>query len=371
MVAEVTGGDRLARGTGRTAQPSDRGTNGAARVTTARVTTARVTTAIVALVALVVLGASLASCSSRPPTDPAGAAPTTTTATPSTTAAPPSTTSTVPSSPVSTLQGAVASGRFVRAVRVGGLQIVPDTGEHGTAPLGMDLATATTYAGYTDGLATPSSSHLAAGDLVGFGRVTLGGVTLPAGIPRLSATPAWVAVAPPPTGAVNCPAMRPSSAGATTTTSPYHHGVYRAAVFFGSVAQGGTGAVFYVSGGSDPCGGSSGPSAKAAAADVPVAWQVTGTVGSTTTVRYQAPVCAHPGNSSAGGNLKTGIITVSVSVHVPFDRTGCAGVRSLTQSVTLFPTSPPGAPAPPSHITLHHAVVPSVPPALLGPLGGH
>lgn len=342
-VASRTGGERLARLAG-----SGAGLGG--RRGTVR-------TAGVGAAALVV-GVLLTSCGSRLP----AAEPGPTAATPATTA--------VPTPPVPTLQGAVTAGRFVRAVRVGGLQVVPDPGERATAPLGLDLSAATTYAGYASALTTPGSRHLAARDVIGFGRVTLGGVALPPGVPGLSATPAWVAIAPPSTGAVSCPAMTVPGPGATTTTSPYRHGVYTAVVFFGAVAHGGAGAVRYSSGGSLPCGGSTGPRAAAAIAEVPVAWQVTGRVGPKTTVRYQAPACAHPGGSTGGGNVRTGVMTENVRVDVPFDRTGCGAVRSFTTVLTLFPTAP-GAPPPPSRIVLQHAAVPPVPPAIVGALGGH
>lgn len=302
----------------------------------------------VIVAALLPVALGLASCGTGP-ADRLSA-----TRTSSTTTAPPAATPAT----VSTLAGAVVRGRFVRPVHVGGLEVEPDDARRASAPLGLSLATATSYTRFTGGLGSP--------ELVGFGRVTLRGVTPPPGTPSLDATPAWVAIAPQ--SSPLCPVMRPPPPGAPTTTSPYRHGIFRVAVFFGSVARGGRGAVIYQSGGNF-CGASEGPRVQSAVAVVPVAWELTGPVGLHTTVRYQAPTCATSVGTSSGGNVLTGIFTANVQVKVPFDRAGCADIRSFTQVLTLSMQAP-GTPPPPSQITLRHAALPSIPHELIGPLAG-
>jgi hypothetical protein len=264
--------------------------------------------------------------------------------------------SSAPPIDVSTLAGAVRAGRFVRTVWIGGLEVRPDPAA-GTAPLGLDLAAASRLASLTTGLRTPT--------ILGFGRVTLRGVATPAGAPRLVDAPGWVAVASLAGDVYNCPVRAVPQAPAL----PGEHGIYEAAIFFGSVAGGGSGALLYNSTGLQPCGGLTGPSLATASAAVPVAWSVTGPVGLTTTVRYQAPVCSHVSSVSAGGNVNTGIYTATVTVSVPFDRTGCGAVSTFTTTVSVYPASAgPTAPAPPSRVILGPAPIPSVPPALVGPL---
>lgn len=270
-----------------------------------------------------------------------------------------STTTPGPATTVSTLNGSVVDGRFVRAVAVGGLEVAPDPSAS-ASPLGLDLAAADRLASLTEGLTNPK--------LVGFGLVTLTGAggTPPTGAPTLTRTPAWVAIATTSHLAYNCPAM----SGPPPTASPGEHGAQKAAIFFGSVASAGRGAVLYQSAGTLPCGRTVGPSVSAADAAVPVAWRPAGPVGRTSWVSYQAPTCSRLDSVSAAGSGNSGIDTVTVNVTVPFDRTGCAGVETFTTTVAVYPRPPgPGSPPPPARVVLVPKPLPPVPPVLTSPLG--
>lgn len=263
-----------------------------------------------------------------------------------------------PSAAVSALTGAVVDGRFVRTVTVGGLEVAPDPSP-AAAPLGLDLAGADELASLTEGLGTPQ--------VVGFGQVTIAGAPPPSGMPALTRTAAWVAITPPGEAVFNCPAMtappasRPPRAGG--------HGVFRAVVFFGSVASAGPGAVLYASTGSLPCGGTARASLSNADAAVPVAWRTAGPVGLSTPVSYRAPSCSHLETVSTAGNVRTGVTTLAITVTVPFDRAGCATVQTFTTTVRAYPPSTaPGAPAPPSHVELAPKPLPTLPPVLVAPV---
>lgn len=253
---------------------------------------------------------------------------------------------------VPALAGAVAGGRFVRTASVGGMTVAPDPSA-GATPLGLDLSEASALAART--------VHLGAPEVVGFGLVTVTGVTPPARTAALTGTPAWVAVAPPGEGVYHCPPMT-----AAPTSTPRHvagHGVYTAAVFFGDVASGGPGAVLYTSTGSLPCGGTAEATLADARAAVPVAWHLAGPVGPSTSVDYRAPACSHLASVSAAGSAIERTVTVALTVTVPFDRTGCDGVRTFTATVRV----PASAPSP-AGVRLVPKPVPPSPPALLAPL---
>lgn len=259
---------------------------------------------------------------------------------------------------------AVVDGRFVHPVTIGGLEIDPDPTDQQGAPLGLDLADAETDAGLTDGLETPS--------VVGFGLVTVTGATMPAGTPPLLDTPAWVAIASTSTAVFSCPAMTvpPSGSQPAPTDEPP---VSSVGVYFGAVADGGPGAVVYRSAGALPCGGTAAAGITQAEADVPVAWQPGSPLGPTTTVTYQAPECAELDAVSTSGNVHTDVVTVTVTVRVPFDRARCTAVEPFTTTLPGSAQRPPGAPVPslPSNVTLAHAALPTdLPPALLEPLLG-
>ncbi|MGH8979734.1 MAG: hypothetical protein ACRDWE_01755 [Acidimicrobiales bacterium] len=257
---------------------------------------------------------------------------------------------------------AVVDGRFARPDVVGGLEIEPDPTVLGSTPLGLRLAQAETDARLTTGLATPL--------VVGFGLVTITDAAMPAGTPPLVATPAWIAISPAPR-AFSCPAM---TVPPVTTSSPAsHYARISVGVYFGTVADGGAGAVVYRSAGTLPCeGGQAAAAVTRAVADVPVAWQVTGPAGATT-LRYDAPVCATLDSVSTSGNVRTPVVTVTVTVQVPFDRAGCAAVATFTTTAAFVQTpAPAGAPVPslPSDLTLAHSALPTgLSPALFGPLG--
>lgn len=164
------------------------------------------------------------------------------------------------------LAAAVVGGRFVTPMTMGGLTIAPPPAGTPAAPLGLDLAEATTYVGYTSGVGAvpkPASSI----PTVGFGLVTVEGVAAPGGTPILHETPAWVGIVLGVNqGAFSCPAERiPASPAGPFEPED------RAVIFSGN---GGRGAVLYDTGGSSPCGPSVlSASLKIAQALVPVPWQ--------------------------------------------------------------------------------------------------
>ncbi len=258
------------------------------------------------------------------------------------------------------IEADIVDGRFVHPVTIGGLHIVPANSYRGSAPLGLNLATATSYAGFTGGISWLGKK------IVGWGIVTLSGVTMPSGTPILTNRLAWVGIAlGTNTGVYNCPAM-------TAPITPRKFIPSDAAVIF--YGQNGEGAITYNTGGSDPCGdGTSGPGVAIADAVVPVAWhQVTPASLYHSVIAYQAPVCAHSDGTDGSGNMKTGVNTINVVVSFPFDRIafGCQAVKQFTTTVFLYPSNPgPGAPPPPSRIILEHSTAPAfVPPSLVGPI---
>jgi hypothetical protein len=267
-----------------------------------------------------------------------------------------------PATTVVPLGGAVVRGRFVRRVSVSGLTVAPDPSA-GPRPLGIDRREARRLAALTEGLGRPKA--------VGFGLVTITGVTPQAGAGTMTRRPAWVAIAPPNGLAFSCPVMTVPPTTTAQPPSPANgHGVYTAAVFFGSVAAAGDGAVLYQSTGLLPCGGTGKASLAQAHAAVPVAWSVVGPVGLTTRIEYQAPECSSLDSVAAGGTVTTGRYSVTVTVTVPFDRAGCGAVGTFTTTVSVYPQSAgPTAPAPPAHVALTPKPLPFVPPALVAPLG--
>ena len=269
------------------------------------------------------------------------------------------------------LAAAVVDGTFVRPVAVGGLVVEPPAGRPPAAPLGLDLATAQEYVALTGGIGTEAMGT--GYQAVGYGDVTLTGVNLPAGTPTLHAWPAWVGISLGGASSVaySCPAeIAPprTTRPPTGRTSP-DHPIDSAVIFYGPR---GRGAVLYRTAGAEPCGeGTAPPSVAAATAVVPVPWQLAGPVGLVTKVSYVAPVCASLSGVGGSGNVRTGVFTASVTVTFPFARSGCGAVSRFETTVSVGPVgSPPGAPAPPSHVVLEHAPIPpSVPPGLVGPIG--
>ncbi len=261
---------------------------------------------------------------------------------------------------LATLASAVVGGRFVAPVTAGGLTVDPAPATS-PAPLGLDRAAAASLVGYTNGVGVLGPPG--ARPTVGFGLVTVRGVTSPAGTSALDETPAWVGIVLGVNqGAFNCPAMRtvPSSGPVVPED--------RAVLFTG---EGGRGAVLYDTGGSSPCGGSPRPpSLEEATATVPVRWQRQGPAGLVTTVSYQAPACAHLEGVSASGNVHTGVYHAEVDVTFPFARTGCDGVKTFTTIVSVFPPDAgPGAPPPPTTVVLvPGTAADAVPPSLVGPV---
>lgn len=255
---------------------------------------------------------------------------------------------------------AVVGSRFVTPVTVGGLTVVPASPGTGAMPLGLDLADATADVGYAGGL-----GGLGDHPIVGFGLVTVRGVASPAGSPTGRATPAWVGIALGVNEvAVNCPAEPVGGVPSAGPPVPED----RVVVLYG---EEGHGADLYDTGGTRPCTGTRAPPTLAAAdATVPVSWQQQGPAGLATTVQYQAPECATLASTSAGGNVRTGVYTVEVTVTFPFDRTGCAALGTFTTSVRVYPASVgPGAPAPPAVVHLVPSAAPgAVPPSLVGPM---
>lgn len=260
---------------------------------------------------------------------------------------------------VSTLDGAVVAGRFVRPVTVGTLTVAPAPAGGPSAPLGLDGATARALASVTEGLERSS--------IVGFGLVSISGVSAVSGTPTFAGTPAWIAIGRPGT-VFSCPAI---TVAPTTSPSPGDgHGVYPVAVFYGAVASGGPGAVLYESTGTLPCdGGTASPTLSAADADVPVPWSVSGPVGVTTPVTYEAPACARLEGVATAGTVHSGVYSASVTVEVPFDRTGCHSVQRFDATISVYPqTVAPGAPPPPSRVVLEPAQVPALPAELTAAL---
>lgn len=245
---------------------------------------------------------------------------------------------------------------------MGGLTIDPPPAGTPAAPLGLDRAAATAYAGYTGGVGAPPTVD--SPPTVGFGLVSVEGVAAPGGTPILHETPAWVGIVLGVNqGGFSCPLERIP----TSPAGPFQL-EDRAVIFYG---EKGRGAVLYDTGGTPPCGGAPLPaSLSVALAVVPVRWQQQGPTGLTGTVSYQAPQCARLSGVSSGGNVRTGVYTATVYVTFPFARTGCDGVKTFTTTVTVFPPDPgPGAPAPPASVTLEPSTAPdAVPPALVGPV---
>lgn len=262
------------------------------------------------------------------------------------------------------LDAAVVGGRFVKPVTFGGLTIEPVPARKATAPLGLDLAEARAYVGYTGGMqAVPPDP----GPTVGFGLVSVHGVSGRDGTPTLAKTPAWVGVVIGVNN-VSCALEIPAT---PPPVWPRYQPEDRVVVFYG---QEGRGAVLYDTGGSPECPGQSElpPSLAVAYAFVPVPWQQQGPAGLSPTVTYQAPECATLRGVSANGNANTGLFTVTVGVSFPFDRTNCDAVQTFTASVFLYPSNAgPGAPPPPNSVTLVPSSAPgAVPPALVGPIPG-
>lgn len=256
---------------------------------------------------------------------------------------------------VASLKRAVVDGRFVRPVTYGGLTIDPARSRASGSPLGLDPSEAAAFLGYADALEgfTP---------VVGFGLVSVRGVTAPGGTPRLEKIPAWVGVVLGVNlGPVNCPLE--VNAQPSEPVRPED----RVVVLYGEHGRGG---VLYDSGGSSPCGGAPIPaSLTAALATVPVRWSQDGPIsGGGATVSYVAPRCATlSGVSSDGG--PGGATTVEVTVSFPFARTRCGPLRTFSTPVHLFPTGP-GAPPPPPVTELVESPAPErVPSALVGPIG--
>ena len=253
---------------------------------------------------------------------------------------------------------AVVAGRFVRGVVVGGLSVSPLSGG-GARPLMLSSSLAAAYVGITGGLASGRR-------LVGYGSVTLRGVSLPAGTPPLIGRPAWVGIAYASTRPVaySCPAMvsgtPPGSSGAPQP-------IDTAVVFYGN---GGDGAVLYSTGGSLPCGGTAKPAVSPADGLVSVPWQQAGPVGLSTRISYVVPSCASLSGVDAGGNVNTGIYKVDVTVAIPFDRAGCKSVVTRTTTVNVYPPDAgPGAPPPPSSVILEHSSLPELAPQGFRPPG--
>ncbi len=271
------------------------------------------------------------------------------------------------------LAGSVRGGRFIHPIVVGGLRVTAIAGRLRGAPLGLDWAEAKEYVALTGGLAdgAPASGQ----QIVGYGRVTLTGVTTPAGTPVLHDRPAWVGVSLGRSTPVanGCPAERTSLQSASHLPSGPDtktvHPIDSVVVFYG---MGGRGAVLYRTGGSKPCGGTAGPNATIADAEVPVPWAPIGPPGLVTPISYQAPACARLFSVAASGNVRVGIFSVAVTVAFPFDRTGCGTVKRFVTAVTVFPPHPgPGAPPPPSRVELQPVpMATSIPRDLVGPIAG-
>lgn len=255
------------------------------------------------------------------------------------------------------LAGAVVDGRFVAPVTVGGLTIDPASASSRGAPLGLDVADATADAGYTSGLGGVPT--------VGFGLVTVRGVATPVGTPALRRTPAWVGVVQGVNErAVSCPAEPAGRVPASAPFSPED----RAVVLYGAK---GHGAVRYDTGGTMPCTGALiGPSLAAADATVPVPWVQQGPAALATVVSYRAPECASLTSTGGGGDVQLGTFTIEVTVTFPFSRVGCGAVRTFTATVRAYPSSVgPGAPPPPTAVTLVPSTAPNaVPASLVGPI---
>lgn len=238
----------------------------------------------------------------------------------------------------------IKAGRFTQRVTVGGLTVSP-LASGGSRPLGLGPHLAASYTAITGGLASGKR-------LVGYGSVTLRGVSLPPGTPPLASTPAWVGIAYATTKLVaySCPAMRiPSSVGPDTPYQP----IDTAVIFYG---YGGDGAVLYSTGGSLPCGGQAKPTATPADGLVSLPWQQLGPAGLSTTVSYLAPTCARLVSVGAGGNVHSGVYRAYVRAAIPFDRAGCSQVVTRTTTVQVYPSEiGPGAPPPPRSVRLEHS----------------
>jgi hypothetical protein len=257
---------------------------------------------------------------------------------------------------LASLDATVVGGRFVGPVTIGELTVDPAPASTPPAPLGLYQAEAAADAGYSFGLGgTPT---------VGFGLVSVRGVSTPKGTPTLAQTPAWVGVVLGVNeGAFSCP-EEGSSRSATTPFQPED----RAVVLYGDE---GRGAVLYDTGGTAPCGGAPVPPSLAVAdASVPVPWQQVGPTGLTTTISYQAPECAALDGVGSGGNVNTGVYAVEVTVSFPFARIDCDAVQTFTTSVSVYPPNPgPGAPPSPTRVVLVPSTAPdAVPPALVEPI---
>jgi hypothetical protein len=250
----------------------------------------------------------------------------------------PSTTSTTlrvnlgPAGPPS--RHAVAGGRYIHPVVVTGLRISPPA-PGSTLGLGWARARAL-FEAVTD----ISGIHQYA--ILGAATVTLTGIRLPHNGRPLRDRPAWVGIAWG--GIVNCPAMPVPGKGAPTTTPTPYQPTYTAVVIYG---DGGSSAIVYTGRGSPACGGAlEGPTVATAMETVSVAWTQVGPPSKgSVPMDYRAPSCATVSSTGGGGNVRTGRITLTIDLAVPFDHTGCGPAtthRLRYQYVT--PHMPSGVP---------------------------
>lgn len=244
---------------------------------------------------------------------------------------------------------AVRNGRYIRDVEMGGLRIAPPPAEASRSTLGLTWKRA---AGLFRSVSQIQGSHSAA--VLGYGRVTLNGSSLPRGVPALHSRSAWVGITWG--GATSCPSEAVPSRGAPrrTVVAPPPKRIFTAVVIY---ATGGHGAIVYTSGGTPPCGGPAvGPSVVEARETISVPWEQVGPVRSgAVTFSYSVPPCASPFSTGATGNVRSGKFTMTVDVSIPLDHFRCQGRVVRTATEGLFPApGTPGAPVAPRHVELAH-----------------
>ena len=223
----------------------------------------------------------------------------------------------------------VASGVFVKGVRLGGLSISPMPS--GSAKDHLEL-TWSQAAKLFRSSTSEEGAHLNA--ILGFGLVSLSGSKQALGGLKVDHLPAWVGIA---WGEItSCPAMRTSKESNVLKAAAKP--IYSAVVIYG---RGGKGAFSYDSRGQLPCGGAiSGPIIRPAREVRSVPWILKSIDGAgVVQVGLSTSSCGQLFSESASGNLKTGKFTLSVDESLPFDPKGCSLAVSRLISISLLPPS--------------------------------
>lgn len=204
---------------------------------------------------------------------------------------------------------AVADGRYIRPVVVTGLLVSPPEISGSPAGLGWDQALSL-FESVTE------ISPVRQDTILGAATVTLTGIALPPSVPVLHQRLAWVGITWG-SAIASCPLMTAPPKG---TAAPRHQTIYTAVVIYGR-----HGAIVYTGRGTPPCGGAlQGPSVAPAVQTVSVPWTLAGTPANGSVVMdYRAPSCATMNMTGGSGNVKTGLMTLSIDLNFPVDQSAC------------------------------------------------